>query len=456
MIFKDDKIILWTRILPLIISIYLSAYIFIAYGVGIIFFTAVFIIAFQAYSLNKTFNKANQKIIQFFNSIRYDDFSTIYPEKKPEEFSDVLHHEFNAVLKKFREIRAEKEVQYQYLRTVMNHIGIGILTIEKTGDIKMMNTAARRLLSIEKTKNIIQFKKPYPRLYSAIKTMETGDRALLQVIKEGDEIELAIHVANLSLRGTATKLISIQNIQSELEEKEMEAWQNLIRVLTHEIINSVTPISSLASTVESEIKNALQEDKALITIDKSDLKDFHRSLKTIHDRSDGLIKFVGDFRNLTRLKRPDFQEVKVYDIINDVISLLEYEICRAGIKIYFDVQPENLTFSIDKQQIEQVIINLINNSIQSFPYIDESKKHEKHISIDASRMDENILINIKDNGIGIEEEALKKIFIPFFTTKKNGSGIGLSFSRQVMRNHGGQIIVKSILNIGTELTLRFK
>lgn len=457
MVFKNFKAQLIIRIALLIGSMYVFAS--LAVTDSYTFTQGLFLILIigQVFYLFHFLNKVNRELVTFLKSIHYDDYSLTYPERATKSSLDHVYKEFNAVIKKFREIRADKEAQYTYLKTIVQHVGIGIITIDRQGEIQIINTAARALLGVKQIKNIMQFKSVSPLLVEAMESMKTGGRDLIKINREGDEVQLAIYVIELSLRGKEFKLISLQNIQSELEEKEMEAWQNLIRVLTHEIMNSVTPISSLAATVEDELSGFLESEGDVNPISNEEVEDFHLALQTIHNRSESLIKFVSDFRNMTRVKLPTIDQHKVCDVLKHVISLLKNDMKDRGIELEYHVDPEELLFNVDKEQIEQVLINLVKNAIQALAENEEDGKESKLLKIKAHRGEEKtVLINIADNGPGIEEEALKKIFIPFFTTKKNGSGIGLSLSKQIMRNHRGNINVKSVFNVGTEFTLKFQ
>ena len=456
MVFKQFKIQLLFRVALLALTLYVLVDLINSDGFSLTIIFLLFLTGLQLYYLYHYLNKVNREIITFLRSIHYDDFSLTYPEKSTKSSMDELYKEFNGVIKKFREIRADKEAQYQYLKTIVQHVGIGIITIDNEGEIQIINSAAKKLLGINQVRNISQFSQISKPLVSAIKDLKTGGRDLIKINRDGDEIQVALYVIQLSLRAKEFKLISLQNIQSELEEKEMEAWQNLIRVLTHEIMNSVTPISSLAATVEGELDAFLNSDGDIKHIPNEDVEDFHLAVQTIHNRSEGLIKFVSDFRNMTRVKLPTIEEHKVCDILKHIISLMKYDIKNFGIDLDYSVTPENLLFHVDKEQIEQVIINLIKNAIQALAENDEDGKESKVLEVKAYNGEKDgIYISIKDNGPGIEEEALKKIFIPFFTTKKNGSGIGLSLSKQIMRNHRGNITVKSVQNVGTEFILKF-
>ncbi len=230
----------------------------------------------------------------------------------------------------------------------------------------------------------------------------------------------------------------------------MEAWQNLVRVLTHEIMNSVTPISSLAGIVEEELKPHVNELNPL-PLSKDQMADIHLSLQTISKRSEGLIHFVKEFRSLTAIPKPRPAQINVRSLFDELTVLHKRDLADREIQLITSVYPEDLTLSADKNMIEQVLINLIRNAIQSF-----EDQHDKQVEIKAYVNEKSrAVISIKDNGTGIDPEAMEKIFIPFFTTKKTGSGIGLSLSRQIMRQHQGTLTVKSTVGKGTEFFMRF-
>ncbi|MCZ8215708.1 MAG: ATP-binding protein, partial [Cyclobacteriaceae bacterium] len=270
-------------------------------------------------------------------------------------------------------------------------------------------------------------------------------------IKIGEDLlQLSIYAIELTLRNENLKLISLQNIQSELEEKEMEAWQNLVRVLTHEIMNSVTPISSLSDMVEEDLAKHLERNSNQ-PVTQDQLEDIHLSLKTISKRSEGLINFVKEFRSLAMVPKPRMTDINLRDLLDELCQLHKKEMADANIQMSLSVNPNDLLIHADKSQIEQVVINLIKNAMQAFDRPDNRVLEVKAYQNDKQRT----IISVKDNGTGIDPEALEKIFIPFFTTKKNGSGIGLSLSRQIMRQHKGSLTVKSTPGVGTEFFMRF-
>ena len=378
MVYKSFKVQLIGRIVLILLTMFLFTSLYYTDSYFFTKFLVFILLCFEVYYIYHFLEKSNREITHFLESIHYDDFTNTYPEKKTGSSKDNLYHEFNEILKKFREIRADKEAQHQYLRTIVQHIGIGIITFDNEGEVQIINNAAKKLLDIKLIKNIRQLSKDYPAFANSIIDLKTGGRDLLKISKNDDEVQLAIYAIELSLRGKAFKLISIQNIQSELEEKEMEAWQNLIRVLTHEIMNSVTPISSLAEMMETELSEFLENGSDVNRIKDETIEDFYLSVKTIHNRSDSLIKFVSDFRNMTRIKHPNLAENEVEELISHVLLLLKKDIESNDITINCSIKP-GLKINIDKEQIEQVVINVVKNAVQAL--IAGEEKSTNHLPL---------------------------------------------------------------------------
>lgn len=383
------------------------------------------------------------------SSIYFDEPSQSFKSNAPDPA--VHHHcgKMNEAYNLSRLARRERDSDYQFFRNIVQHVGIGLLTFKKDGAVQIINSAARRLLRVNQIQNITELNSASPTLVEAFQKLKTGGRELIHLKIGDDTVQLSVFAIELTLRGEEIKLISMTNIQSELEEKEMEAWQNLVRVLTHEIMNSVTPISSLAGTVEDELYRQLQH--SIPAIKKEELEDMHLSLQTISRRSAGLIHFVKEFRNLTQVPQPRLTEIALRPLLEELAVLHKKELSDRGIAITVRTEPLQLTALGDKNMIEQVLINLIKNAIQAF-----DEQLDKKIELAAYTSEKGRpVISVHDNGPGIDPEALEKIFIPFFSTKKTGSGIGLSLSRQIMRVHEGRITVKSTVGEGTEFLLRF-
>ena len=405
---------------------------------------------YQVKLLVEYLDRSHANIASFLDSIRFDDLSYSFKTESDDPAVQRLHKELNEAMHKLRSARSEKDSEFLFFKNIVMHVGIGLIVFREEGTIEIFNAAARRLLKVNNAENINDLAEVSNTLVQTFKKLKTGGRELFRLKIGDDMVQLSVYAIELTLRGENVKLVSLQNIQSELEEKEMEAWQNLVRVLTHEIMNSVTPISSLAGIVEEELKDHMaSQQKEPLT--QEQLQDIHLSLQTISKRSEGLIHFVKEFRSLTSIPKPKLAVIPVKSLLEELCMLHRKELMEKNIRLDISVYPEDLTISADKNMIEQVIINLVKNAIQSFEDPENREIRLKAYLTEKSRP----VISIHDNGTGIDPEALEKIFIPFFTTKKSGSGIGLSLSRQIMRQHQGTLTVKSTVGKGTEFFMRF-
>jgi len=409
------------------------------------------LIIYQIYSLIHYVERTNRDLASFFQAIKYSDFSQTFKDHGIGPSFDALKRAFNEVMNAFRKTRTEKEEHYRYLQTVIQHIGIGLIAFQPNGEVELINTAAKRLLNVTQLKNIESLEPWSKPLVNTLLNLRPKQRALVKVEDENELLHLALYATEFKLRGQKFSLVSIQNIHSELEEREIEAWQKLIRVLTHEIMNSITPISSLASTINELIKESLKVQSSSEKMNTESLSDVHHAVQTIQKRSQGLLHFVDAYRSLTLIQKPNFQIFLIHELFARVEKLMEADLKKKPIQLEVSIDPQSLELTADPELIEQVLINLLLNSLQAV----EGRKKAK-IHLDA-HMDGRgrILIQVKDNGAGIPKENIEKIFIPFFSTKEGGSGIGLSLSRQIMRLHQGSISVHSKPNEETVFTLRF-
>ncbi|MFH1008389.1 MAG: ATP-binding protein [Candidatus Latescibacterota bacterium] len=406
---------------------------------------------YQLYALVRYVEQTNRQLTRFLQSIRHSDFSQTFTGGGLGSSFDSLHKAFAEVTDAFRQARAEKEEQYRYLQTVIQHVGIGLLVFGPDGEVALMNAVARRLLKAPQLKNITtleSFSKP---LVDTLFRLKPGEKALVKIEEPNESLQLAISATAFRLREEKRTLVSIQNIQHELEEKEMEAWQNLIRVLTHEIMNSVTPIASLSATVNDLVMQSLGRRSSGEKIDDETKEDIRSALQAIGKRSEGLLHFVETYRNLSRIPKPRFRIFSVSELFERVEQLMRVQMAEQTIRFSAKVAPKSLELTADPELIEQVLINLLLNAMQA-----AQDRADTRIEL-AARMDGrgHLLIEVTDNGPGIIEEALDKVFIPFFTTKRDGSGIGLSVSRQIMRLHRGTIGVQSKPDVETVFSLKF-
>lgn len=405
----------------------------------------------QVSELIRYVERTNRKLTQFLESIRHSDFSTSFSDKGLGHSFEGLNRAFNEVIREFRKNRAEKEEHYNYLLTVVQHVSIGIIAFRKDGKVDIINNAVKRLLRISNLKEIQDLESVKPELPGLLLNMKAGDKQLIKLVVEDELQQLSVYATEFRMRGEEFLLVSLQNISSELEEKEIESWQKLIRVLTHEIMNSITPISSLASTVHDMLLEETESNLRLRELDEDDLESVQQALSTISSRSQGLLTFVETYRNLTRIPRPNFRYFPVKELFDRAHSLLRPKMDKFGIQCNARVFPEDLMITADPDLIDQVVINLLLNAIDAV-----KETLQPIISITASfNTIGRMSIDFADNGSGIKPDILDKIFMPFFTSKKEGSGIGLSLSRQIMHLHKGTITVKSRPGEGAVFTLVF-
>jgi nitrogen fixation/metabolism regulation signal transduction histidine kinase len=405
----------------------------------------------QILSILKYIQKTNRYLTTFLESIRYSDFSRSFKIEGLGSAYDGLKTAFNHVIEDFQKIRTEREEHHYYLQNVIQHIGIGLIAFRKDGHVEMMNNSAKKLFQINRLNNIKELKKYSDGLVRTLRDLKPGKRKLVQVSDEDVMLQLAIYSTEFKLSNRTIKLVSIQNIQSELEEQEMAAWQKLISVLTHEIMNSITPIASLSATVAKLLKDIDTTDNIPQEIDDETVEDIRKSMMTINKRSIGLIRFVESYRSLTKIPKPEFEIIPVKNIFGNVKLLMEEELHKSNINCKRSIIPETLEVTADQEQIERVLLNLLKNSQHALEG-QENGKIDLNAFLDKRG---KVAIQVVDNGPGILEDVIDKIFIPFFTTKANGSGIGLSLSRQIMRFHGGTITADSEPNVKTEFTLKF-
>ena len=335
------------------------------------------------------------------------------------------------------------------MQTIVDHVGIGLVAYQTDGTVELLNNAAKRLLNVPTMRNIENLRATDPKLVETLHRLSPGENRLVKLQRGDDLLQVSIYATGFVSKQMQLLLVAMQNIQNELEEKEMNAWQNLIRVLTHEIMNSIAPIASLASTANG----LLADDCSMDPVDNRSerLKDVCDAVETIEKRSRGLIAFIEKYRELTRIPQPQFRIVRVGDLIERVKSLMNDQMARHLIAFSSRIDPETLEITADPALIEQVLINLCKNAVEAMDAVEQPRID----LVAATDRQGSPVIKVIDNGKGIPGEVLERIFIPFFTTKQRGSGIGLSLSRQIMRLHKGTLSVDSRPGVQTVFALRF-
>lgn len=389
----------------------------------------------------------NRKLTRFLESVKYQDFLIQFTadNRLGRSFRD-LNVRFNEVLEAFRTARSEIEENRLYLAAVVQQVHTGILSYNGAGTVHLINPNAKRFLGVSVLKNIHDLQPLDPGLYQVLMHLQTGKSSLYK----SNAYQLTMQRTELWLRGQDVTLVTLQNIQPELQRQEMEAWQNLTRVLRHEIMNSLTPISSLTSTLRDILDQDLKFRQTHFEIGTEGAADLREGLNTIEGRSKGLIKFIDAYREYTSLPPLKPKKVYVKKLLDQAAQLMKPELLRAQVSLQVQCDAEHLTLQMDEELIEQVLINLLKNAIEAL-----AGKPAATIALRGTYTGGHVIIEVEDNGPGIIREALEAIFVPFYTTKKTGSGIGLSLSRQIMHLHGGTLSAESEPDVRTVFRLRF-
>ncbi len=445
MIFRSFRVGVVWRVLLLTATATALAFLWLRTGAHFAAGLLVVALGAQVYGLIRYVERINRKVQHFFESVRFADFASGFGADNHLGSSfRALNRAFDEVFDAFRRTRAEKEEQGQYLHTVVQHVSTGLLAFDAQGKIELMNTAARQLLGTPYVRQLDELRAIDPALADTLRQLLPGRHALIALPGESAPRQLAIHATELRQRGQVFRLLSLQDIHAELQAKELEAWQNLIRVLRHEIMNSITPIASLTATVHTVLRDEWREGAVLSAETAADVRE---ALRTIEQRSAGLIRFVDAYRDFTNLPRPRFRLVPVGELLARIARLVRQELTAQGIALEVKVWPADLHVTADAELLEMILLNLLRNAREA-----PATRIWLWAGYDAHQ---RANIRVTDDGPGIEPEAQERIFIPFFTTKKGGSGIGLSLSRQIMQQHGGTLRVASAPGAHTVFTLCF-
>jgi len=411
---------------------------------------SVFVLVAQVLIIVRYLDQSNRAIARFLVSVKHDDVLAGFDrEEAPASFRE-LGQAMEELVAGLQKARSEKEEQATYMRVLVQHIPVAVIAIRDDGTVSLFNNAARRLFGLSDIRNLEQLRSFDSGVTDAIGAIAPASERLVRVVQDNGLLQLNISATSLKLRGRAEKIVSIQDIQGQLENQEMEAWQNLIRVLTHEIMNSVTPITSLAQTASENvaglIKNLPGESPLL-----EDLQDTFDAMDTVGKRGAGLMRFVESYRSLTRLPKAKIRIFRLDKFIQRIETLMGDSFEQKSVKFRTGIEPQSLELSGDTELLEQAVINLLKNALDSVAAVVNPE-----VSL-VARLESrgHIIIAIKDNGCGMDEEVRSNIFVPFFTTKRHGTGVGMSLVRQIIRLHRGQVGISSEPGKGTEIRLRF-
>lgn len=400
------------------------------------------VIVGETYYLLRHMEKGSKALKQFIWSLSYTDFLSSYASpKKQKDISPELAMAVEDALANYRRELQKVESQLQYFRALADHIDLAVLVYTPDGKIEWVNQAAKFQTGIREPRVLDDFSAYHTELPARLRALRPGDSSILQVVRGQETYQMILSGISFVVMGKSLTVVSMKNIRSALEDRETEAWQKLIRVLTHEIMNSMTPIVSLAELLNGKFT----PDE---TLSAEDLEELNHAVATIGKRSKGLIQFVENYRKVTGIPAPVMQIIPVNELLNDVTRLMQ----KDGVEIITRLPIVHLQIVADRGQIEQVLINLIKNAC-------EATRETENPSIELSagiNADGRTFISVQDNGMGIAPQVMERIFIPFFTTKPTGSGIGLSISRQIIHMHRGGLTAVSAEGEGSRFVLTFR
>lgn len=412
----------------------------------LLFGNLVFLLILQVFLFIRSMNRVNNDLEVFFTSLENNDSSFSFKTIKYTPSYKKLLDRMNLLTHRYNNLRLENERQLHYFRAVVENIGLGLIVCDKNGKIGLLNDAGKRILNMGVIRSMQELDVYYESLSKSVMNLEAGQQKLFRLVIQDELRPIAFKVNDYLIFDNIARVVSFQDIKHELDAQELESWQKLIRVLTHEIMNSTGPIiSSIDSIREFLTEEKTQQPKDREVITNETISDVLNGISIIKDRSVGLSEFVKNFRSITITPQLRIRKFKVQELFRNIEFLMGDEMKKAEISVTMDIFPKALEIIVDPKLMEQVILNLVYNAMDAVRNVPE-----KNIRLIAHQnLNNQTVMQVIDNGQGIPGELLDKIFVPFFTTKENGSGIGLSISRQIVQMHGGILIVKSGLQNGT-------
>lgn len=409
----------------------------------------------QVAGLLRRLHATNREIERFLQALHYMDLTQRFRGKAEGNSFASLGASFNQVLDRLRDVRSEREQQAAWLQNLVQHLPVAIVVLDEDERVVLANTALQRILQRNTPPtSLAVFQGPAAALADDIRTLQPGREHMHKLARGGDTLQLKLSSTQWRSDGRMQKLICIQNIEGELEGRELDAWQNLIRVMTHEIMNSVTPLTSLAETAGQ----CVAESRALLEAGDEAarvpalLEDAGEALGIIGKRGQGLVRFVSNYRKLARVSKPVPTVLELRQVFHRLQELLAEALHKAAVDLACECRPSNLQLVADEEQLDQALINLLRNALDAVQGQPQPQVHLR-ASLEEGAV---ISITVQDNGCGIAAEHLDSIFVPFFTTKRNGSGIGMSLVKQIVRANGGRIGVDSTPGVGTTVRLAFR
>lgn len=443
MIYKNYTIQIIIRVLLLLIVI-------AAIVIGLLYFEYIkasfilLLLFYQVYELIRFINKCNYEYIRFLNALANKDYSASYTTNKRGKSFNKLYQSFDKISTQFRTLNFERELQFQNLKTLIKNIDIGIISFDDQDKIHLVNDAFKKVFNCPNLNSNQSINKLDSEFANMISSMKQGESKLFRFQSANQILELSLNATNYNLKNKIFKLISVKNIHSELDIKEQESYQKIISVLTHEIMNSVSPIVSLSSTLDQRLNNSKN-------LNELKIESIKEAIHAIHDRSRNLLNFTHEYRKLTKLPNPVFKKIDIRKSFDKLKKLYQEDLKKTNIGFEINVDRDIQFMYADEGMLEQMLINIYKNAFEA-----TTNEEKPMIKTTVSNVDNNsICFQINDNGHGISPDKLSKVFIPFYTDKESGSGIGLSLCKQILKLHGGKITIDSVAYQFTSVKLYF-
>lgn len=385
--------------------------------------------------------RIRRDLLKLINALSNDDPTMQFSRVRNDPYFSEIHKGFNELIRDFRLVRLDKEAEQRFFEATVNHVKFGLLAYDPNGKVEMVNDSFLELFKLNKIENIKTLGIKSADLPAMLKGMNQQSESLQKIKLDGHPYHLIFLTSKFIIKEKEITLVSVRDISREIDQNELEAWQKLMRILRHEILNSLSPIKLLATNLS---------EMPITNLSKEEVADMKTGLETIHRRATGLSNFLDAYSNLYRVPELELEIIPAKELLRRISTLHKDHFERENIDCRLSVPNESISIKMDERMIEQVLINLVKNAMEAL-----KGSSDPILTLSVEENGNESILAVTDNGTGIPEDQLDHIFIPFYSTKDAGSGVGLSFSQHIMRMHKGRIHVRSLQDEGTEIQLVF-